>query len=360
MKISLFYKLFPTPNFLRIPALGIDISDKSIKYVELNGTASDIKLGRYGEIKIPAGIINSGKIENKTELVKYLKDLKSKLDINFIRMTLPEEQLYVVTISILKVKPEQIRNSIELVIEDFVPLPITQIIFDYDLIKETETNYILQVVAVSNMVVQSYMDLCDSATLSPTCFELEGTPLARALVPKGTDETFMIIDFGEARTGIIITTEHKVLFTATVAIGGSALTSLIAKNYNLNFEEAEKMKRSFGMARGGENREMFNAMIGGISVLKDEIQKHYEYWNNHKDETGAEHPKIKEIILSGGNSNLIGLAEYLNASLKTTIKKGNVWININTDPKFIPEMTYEESLSYATAIGLTLGSFEVR
>ena len=118
------------------------------------------------------------------------------------------------------------------------------------------------------------------------------------------------------------------------------------------------MKRTHGLSRDVENVELFNTLIGGVSVLKDEIFKNYAYWNTHKDELGNARPQIDEIIISGGNANLIGITEYLEASLKTPVKLGNVWTNMNYEKNYIPDMNFDDSLSYATAIGLALGDFE--
>ena len=64
MSRGLFNILFPTPKFLTIPSIGLDISDESIRFMELIHGNKFIKLGRYGERKIPLGVIESGKIKN--------------------------------------------------------------------------------------------------------------------------------------------------------------------------------------------------------------------------------------------------------------------------------------------------------
>ena len=60
----IFFRFFPTPNFFAESSFGLDISDESLKFVELIPTNHGIKLGRYGERKIPIGVIESGKIKD--------------------------------------------------------------------------------------------------------------------------------------------------------------------------------------------------------------------------------------------------------------------------------------------------------
>ena len=152
---------------------------------------------------------------------------------------------------------------------------------------------------------------------------------------------------------------HGVItFTSTLDLGGATLTKMIQKNFNVNAEEADKMKKKFGLQRNMENKEIFSVLLNSASVLRDEIAKNFLYWHTHKDEEDRERPPIKKIILCGGDANLIGLAEYFSISIKNKVETANVWANIFDTEKYIPEITFNRSLTYAAAIGLALGDFE--
>ena len=58
------------------PSYGLDISDQSLKFVQLLPTKDGIKVGKYGERKIPPGIIESGKIKSTTRLEELLFSLR--------------------------------------------------------------------------------------------------------------------------------------------------------------------------------------------------------------------------------------------------------------------------------------------
>jgi Tfp pilus assembly PilM family ATPase len=62
--------------------------------------------------------------------------------------------------------------------------------------------------------------------------------------------------------------------------------------------------------------------------------------------------------LCGGDSNLIGLPEYLSSSTKNPIEIANVWVNIINNEKYIPEIKFEDSLTYVAALGLALADFK--
>ena len=94
MARSSFYKIFPVPEFLEMSAVGLDISDRSVRFAELSETRKGLVLGRYGERDIPEGAVVSGEIKNKEALKKVFADLRKELKSRFVVAALPEEQAY--------------------------------------------------------------------------------------------------------------------------------------------------------------------------------------------------------------------------------------------------------------------------
>ncbi|GAH90129.1 unnamed protein product, partial [marine sediment metagenome] len=65
--------------------------------------------------------------------------------------------------------------------------------------------------------------------------------------------------------------------------------------------------------------------------------------------------EIKKILLCGRGANLKGLTDFVSSGLKIPVELGNPWINILPEPlKQVPELVFEESLGYTTALGLAL------
>jgi len=357
MFTKLFNIFFPIPKFLTVQSFGLDISDESIKFVQLISKKNVLKLGKYGERKIPAGIIESGRIKDLKRLEEILSSIKKEEKIKSVRVSLPEEQMYLFEVRIEKAGLENIRDSIGLSLEEYIPIPAQDTIFDYEILKEDEKGFNVQVSAISQNVIEGYLSVLKNSSIDVESFELEAQAISRAVIKKGDLDTYMIVDFGEKRTGIFIASRGVVMFTSTLDVGGSLLTGMIQKNFKISFEEAEKIKRKYGLERNTENKEMFSVLLNSISILRDEVVKHFVYWQTHKED-GKDRPPIKKIIFCGGDSNLIGLSEYFSVSTKNTIEMANVWVNIVKDGGYVPEIKFEQSLTYAAAIGLALGNFE--
>lgn len=348
---------FPTPAFLRMASVGLDISDKSIKYAELAEFKGSLRILRHGEVLVPPGVIVSGKIEDKKKMIEILKALKKKESLKFIRASLPEEQIYSFEIQVPVGKENAVREAIELSLEEHIPIKAQDATFDFEVIKDDGKNVLASVSAAPVSFVDSYVDIFKSAGLVPLSFELEAGAIARAIVPKGDKKYFMIVDFGQTRTGISIVGENSVKFTTSIDLGGFALTRMIEKSIGVTFEEAEKLKLDVGLDSSSEKNDVYNAILSGVGVLRDEINKHYVYWHTHKNDDGSVRPKIDKIIFCGGNANLKGLMEYLESTLRTDVEIGNPWVNIFDLKDEVPSIQRDEALSYTPALGLALADF---
>lgn len=353
---KLYNYYFPTPSYLAMNSFAIDISDQSIKYGELLSTPLGLRLGHFGKEKIPSGVVVSGKIEDEEKLVIILKNLKEKEKLNFVRVSLPEEQMYLFTLSLPKVNEKELRDIILLQIEEHIPLKAIDTIFEYDIISKSNTNILVEVSAIATRTINDYLSSFKKAGLTVLSFELEAQAIARAVIPMKDKDPVMIVDFGDTRTGVSIVHDGKVFFTTTLDMGGINLTNMIAKNFSLSFEKAEEMKRSYGLDGISNIEDIFPIILNGISVLRDELNKQYQYWKSH-DNCGISHDQINRIILCGGDSNLTGLSDYLEASMKIKVDHANAWTNISDMNISVPNMSFEESLGYVTVLGLALGGF---
>lgn len=353
---QLYNRYFPTPSYLAMNSCAIDISDQSVKYGELLATPLGLRLGRFGKEKIGEGVVVAGKIENPRELTNILKKIKEKEHLKFVRVSLPEEQMYLFTLSLPNAKEEELADMIMLQIEEHIPLKAMDTIFEYEIVSRTNKNVLVEISAIAISTVESYLAVFKDAGLTVLSFELEAQAIARAVVPAHDKEPIMIVDFGDTRTGVSIVHDGKVFFTTTLDLGGINLTKMISKNFDLSLEKAEDMKRSYGLDGVSNIEDIFPIILNGISVLRDELSKQYQYWKNHEN-YGIKHDAINRIILCGGDANLTGLSEYLEASMNIKVEHANTWVNISDMKISVPSMSFEESLGYTTVLGLALGSF---
>lgn len=354
MQRSKFYNFFPPPKFLQMSAVGLDISDTSMRFLELIEKHDGFVLGRFGERTIPRGVIESGEVKKGEDLRAILEEIKKTYNLEFVSASLPEERAYLFGLKLPLMKHNEISGAVELSLEEHVPIKAGDAIFDYDIIKGTEANLHVSVSVVPRALVDGYLGAFLGTGIIPVAFEVEAQSIARSVVPEGESDSFIVVDFGKTRTGISIVSDGVAEFTSTILVGGDSLTEAIAKGMNISYDEAEKVKRERGVFEGITDENLSLALVAAISILRDEILRHQSYWQTHNDEFGKKHTEIKKVYLCGGDSNLSGFAGYLASGLAVPVELANTLINVNKLKEYVPEISFEDSLRYATAIGLAL------
>ena len=105
------------------------------------------------------------------------------------------------------------------------------------------------------------------------------------------------------------------------------------------------------------NPEIQAAFKNFARALRNEIERYYIYWQTHlraKESKYVKHPNIDRVFLCGGHANVTGLDEFLAHELFLEVLRANVWVNAFGISTTIPPIAYQESLGYASAIGLAL------
>lgn len=354
--MNILSRLFPTPSLVSIPTVGLDFSDATMRFVHLEITPKGIVPKRFAQEAIPEGCMKGGRIIDTEKFIAFLKQVQKEHKLKYVRVSIPESQVYSFTLSLDASAASDIRAAIDFLIEDNIPLKAIETVFDYHILQTTESAIIVQVVALPETVATNYFNAFYSAGIIPVSFELEGQAISRAVLHPGDTGSCMIVDVGANRTGITIVTNGTAMVTATLDFGGRMLSQMLAKELAIPLEEAENLKRQYGLTAIGEHSNIFSILANGISVLKDEINRRYIYWQEKKNQFGSFAP-IDTIYLCGGHSNLRGLGDYLGANLKLNIVQVNPWTNCFSLEDVIPTMQYETSMSYTTAIGLALADY---
>lgn len=354
--MNILSKLFPTPPFVTIPTVGLDFSDATMRFVSLSMTPHGLLPKHFAEMAIPEGCMKGGRIIDTEKFIAFLKEVQSKHKLKYVRVSIPESQVYSFTLSLDPAIKSDIREAIEFSIEDNIPLKAIETVFDYHVLSQSDKALIVQVVAIAESVTANYFNAFFAADIYPVSFELEGQAIARAVLDPKDRGSSMIVDFGANRTGITIVTNQTAMVTATLDFGGRVLAQNLAKELTISLEEADALKKQYGLSIAGEQKHIFSILATGISVLKDEINRRYIYWQDRRNQIGG-FPPIDTIYLCGGHSNLPGLEEYLSSTLKLKVVQVNPWKNCFSLDDVIPEMPYEVSMSYVTAIGLALSDY---
>jgi type IV pilus assembly protein PilM len=353
---SVLTKVLPPPRTLRMPAVALDVSDTSVKFLKLveSGDFSGYEIEHYGVVDLQPGAVVNGSLEKPEVLAEAIRSISKQTNCQFVRMSLPEEHAYIFETSLKRTTaPKAIRSAIELKLEENVPLPPREAVFDYD-IEEDDLNHThirVVVTAYARSMVDKYFEACERAGVVPVAFEVEAEALARSVVPLSEEGAQLVIDLGETRAGIGIVQNNALRYTSTIEVGsGEIFSRLQEADPALDEAAFKKILNSEGLSVKGVG---YEHILITVSKIVDELQLRLQYWDNQITE--KQKPKITKIILCGGGANIKGLARYCESVLGVSVELANVWQNAFSLEDYVPTVPMGQSLGFATAIGLALG-----
>ncbi|NTW22071.1 type IV pilus assembly protein PilM [Candidatus Falkowbacteria bacterium] len=363
--------------------IGLDISDFSLKLVQLNKAGESFSIQAISKIDLPAGIIDDGEIKNRDELVKYLKNLIDtprfgKVSSHEVTACLPENKTFVKLIEIDN-GPNDLRETILAEMEKHIPLPVDEIYFDWQIVSKDQGKNLVLLGAAPKQIVDDYSNIFDELGLSVFALEIESSAICRALLPEEnsrikSDQTnnYAILDIGAKRTSMIFYAHKTILFTVSLPISGEAVTKNIADNLKIDRDQAERAKIICGLDEEKAEGVIREILASQIGELVKKIKEVLSYYETHFPGQGA----IGSVFLCGGGSNIENIDKILADSLGLPVLLGDPLLNIKDDREKInhlfaetyslsldagknnsgDDLTYTQnsSLAFATAIGLGL------
>jgi len=275
--------------------VGLEISDHSLKFLELLKNDLGYKLGRFGEIALPDGTVVNGQLKDWKKLYELLLKLKNWSGFELVQVVLPDQLL--------------------------------------DWQKETVHG------------VDDYRKVFLTADLRPRNFELASQALARIFLPnQKTKIVFLNLD--DFHTSLGLMENNELVDLIVWPLGGELFNQHLKRSLNLDLAQARELKMSIGLDRARGRRQVLGALAPVVSVLRDEIEKQRKIWSV------SDH-----LVLSGQQALIPGLPEYLSSHLDCVVDLANPWQKIFSEPRAVGELTYAEALRFGPVIGASLVEF---
>lgn len=371
-QVSIFHKmkdglLGSLTNRNKNISVGIDVGSASIKVIVLERVGNAIHLKNYAIAKSKEEIIKPGTSgvigDMASELIeKTLKE--AEISQQYVQAAVPSFSSLITAIEIPRTAQDNIDEIIQAEAPKYIPVQLSDVVYGWQLIDEgneevkedaipgvkRDGKIHILLVAIMREISAQYEKVFSAAGLKIDSLEIDAFSLTRALIGDNK-KPHLILDIGHKVCNIVAVSNGNVLLNRTIDIAGDRITKTIARSLNIDAPRAEKIKHSQGMkageAQGGVEMvgQIMDAVVGEIKKTNQAIKKTYE---------GIE---ISEIVLTGGGSKLVGMAEYLQKELNLETRIGNPFENINY-PESIQDIIDEHGSELVIAVGLALNSFE--
>ena len=184
------------------------------------------------------------------------------------------------------------------------------------------------------------------SSVSPSFYEIEIFSSIRAVVDQGV-QAVMIIDMGARVTKLYIVERGILRASHIINRGSQDLTLAISKALSISINEAENMKRMYGLKGGPEYKELTEIITVNLDYIFYEanatmLSYQKKYMKN-----------ISKIILTGGGVLLKGLTDLAGISFQTNVVYADPFGRLET-PAFLSEQFSTAGPEFAVAIGCAL------
>ena len=342
-----------------MPSFGLEISERTIKYVEMRETDNGLVVENYGLEHIPIGAIEKGTVVDKVKLIPVLESMRKTKKIQSVRISIPEEQVYTFQTEIELIDGVDLRDSILLGLEGHIPVPADTVEFDYDVIEQNGNKVKVQVAATEQKIVDGYVDACISAGIEVVSCEYESQALARAITKPNEKSVIYVVDIGHASTTACVVQDGMVVSSNTIMRGGEEVTNALVSVLGMDGKTVEEAKHKMGMNATGEYAKMPGILQTAYAPLFDEIIKQYNSWLMYIRERSNMYRPIDSIQIVGTEALTPGFIDLFQAVFHKPVTLANVWTRIEAVSTEVPKIHFNDSVIYGTAIGLALGAFEV-
>lgn len=339
----------------RPSSVGVDISDSSIKVLQLDTEGNVVA---YGSGSLKEGVVSDGYIHDKAlfaeALIEILKNTKptalfAKQSQLRAVLCLPEAKLFTHHAKL----PKDLRNAdLEKYISNdakkIIPFELDDLYWDFHTSEKNGERYATFVGAPKSNV-DNYVEALTFANVKPSFIVGELFSLAQAVSgDEVITDNYMIADIGARTTNIgTFAIDTVATMSITVPLGGKALTKALVDTLHITEAEAEVLKREKGVDDAA-------AESGVPAILKKTLEETLTALREAKThfETTSGHP-VSYLILAGGTALLPGLQKYVADALGIEVRVADPFSKIKN--REIIKMDTPE-IFFSNVIGLALQS----
>ena len=342
--------------------VGIDVSNFSLKLLELKKVKKKIIIEHAGIIGLNEGAVVNSKITKPDEVTEKLEELVRRTK------TLTKKAVFAISGSdaISKIaqfpvgsSDDEILDLIQSYPDQYIPYPIEEMALDYRVLGVNENDQSLINVIITGAKyadVSTITDVASNAGLIPkiidvNTYTLENIfPIMSNNFPDyGKNKSIAIVDIGAINTNMCVF-ENMVLSFARVAnFGGKRLTDDIMAKYGVSYSDAGRLKKEGGLPDNYE--------VELLSPFKEDLVNQISrlirfYTTSNNTET------IDYISLGGGCSGIEGLADFVESKLNISCGISDPFSQLSCSPSVSRKFVRANSASLLVAGSLAMRAFD--
>lgn len=305
----------------------------------------------YGSVDLDPAKVQESLENDNGYLAENLKKLLSenligKLASTHVVLGVPAGRTFTRTFTVPASSERYLKDAVNLEVEQYVPIPISTLYVDYEVIERSKDELSVLMCAVPRVLIDSCVNLVENAGLRVIMVEPSVGAVARLL--ESTEDGHLptvIVDIGSTSTDIAIL-DRSIRIAGSTAVGGNTFTLDIAKKLKVPLDNAHQLKVLNGLNAGSRQQKITSALAPSLDKMINETQRVMRYY----DERIANHRKLEQVLIVGGGANLPGIGEYFTNELVMPARVASPWQKLNFGK--LPQPAKHFKSRYITVAGL--------
>ncbi len=335
----------------------IDLGNNSLKALRLTVAGGVLQVIGFDHIQ--HGKILSGggvKAAEREELIALsLRQFvqRNNLGEDEIVISVPSQNSFARFVNLPPVEQKRIPEIVRFEAVQQIPFDINDVQWDWQLMTEAgSAEKKVGIFAIKNEVVESALEHFSREDLQVTYVQMVPMALYNYLLYDRPDlvssdnKAVVIINIGAENTDLVVCTRSTV-WQRCILIGGNAFTGAIADTFKLNFEKAEKLKRTAPMSKYA--RQLFQAMRPVFTDLASEVQRSLGFYTSANPNT-----KFAKVVALGGGTKLRGLLKYLQQTLQVPVERPDAFKRLAIGPGVSAAKFHGNVTDFGVVYGLAL------
>lgn len=343
------------------PMLGLDISSSAVKLIELSQSADGFKVESYRVMPLPANTVVEKNIADIQSLADTLEALVARSGTKLADTAVAVSGSSVITKEIelpAGLSDLQMETQIEVEADQYIPYPMEEVSFDFDVIGPVDNNPDLVRVllaACRQENVEHRREALEMAGLNPKVVDVEGFAIERAYrlmldqFDHIGDQVVAIADIGATMFTFTVLVDGKTIYNREQLFGGRQLTEEIQRRYGLSWEEAGEAKRKGGLPEDYQSEVMGPFIESLIQHINRSLQFFY---------SSSNYNYIDQLLLAGGVSAIDGLVLQVEEALSLPTSIANTVANMEVSSSINEASLANDGPALMLAVGLALRSFD--
>jgi type IV pilus assembly protein PilM len=340
--------------------VGLDIGSTAVRAAELSAGANPAVL-RAAQVPLPVGAVENGEVREPEAVGEALRELwqRGGFKNRQVWMGVGNQRVVVREIALPYMPEKELRASLGLQVQEFIPMSVEEAVLDFDPLGEFEQEdrkmLRLLLVAAQRVMVDQTVAAVQAAKLEPMGLDLIPFALVRAI---GTPDVGMdleeageeaVVDIGAHVTNIVVHARGTTRFVRILPSGGRDITIAIARAAGVEDDVAERIKRGEDVEDMPSPDEVRNVALQRAAGFVDEVRSSLEFYTAQ-----AREARIGRVLLTGGGSKLEGLLDLMRQRIPVPVDPGRVFEQVPSQLSLSEAALQDAEPVLATAIGLAI------